>query len=197
MELNHHFIQFAKKLETQQFKALSSGIGIRTKSKKAAQEKKVDIAQTVRVHQRAKILRENDKNSASGIEMYKSNCPQQFAMQQITSSAKPASYQKVNRSQFKVAINWIWKYTFALSLDLIFISCCLSLISVVFFLFLDPQGMQKEKWFLWLYTRVFVQLPIYEGLLGFSGLVFLYGVLFRLLVGATLGEVIIGKRFDP
>ena len=181
-QIRHLVDNFSK----EDFRALSSGIGIYTKySKKNSLVTKRDFPKNkARVNVDKKIINENKNSSELNINSFTSSLEDKMAI----------NHQKTEKPKFRMYFftHWLFRKLFHVLIDVLVV--CATVVAVGSG-FLHYKNQINPSLTLSYIENIFFKLSLENYMLLISVIFITYGLLFQLLVGATLGQVISEKLF--
>lgn len=191
----------AEQLSADDFRCLSKGIGILTRPKKTGQVPMAAKSQASKNSEPKAKPNERKIRQINDLKMRKATLRKRAkrkAADKVAATHDPENAQLELKAWYSIPMKiftWVCKKCLAWFLDANF-----ALISVfmVIFSYSLTKGVfdeNQEQWLLSLVDRV-LEFESHSILaLGFFILLIMYGMLFRLIVGATLGEAIISRFF--
>lgn len=184
--MSHELRAFADQLCKEDFRCLSQGIGIFTRPSKSnilPKSHKQQFSVERKPSSQPKILdgQENvGKDSASSYQ--RDRCDQFVPPKKNSQVQRP---QSIYWSSINKILAW--------SLDAVFVIFSLLLVFLAYSFSKGFFELSQKQWLFSLFEKFLEQMPLmFIGLGGFL-LLLMYGLLFRFIVGATLGEAIISR----
>ena len=186
--MSHELRALADQLCKEDFRCLSPGIGIFTRPKRA----RVPLKRTEQ--QASNKDKVNQAPNTLPIKFGDNGNVKVSRLQRDLNSDK-SSLRKKNSSVKKSQSfsRWIFNKALAWSLDLGFVLLSVSLVVLIYSFTKGSFDLNQRQWILGIVDGFLEQMSFVFLGLGTVLLLLMYGLLFRLIVGATLGEAIISR----